>query len=61
MFWNVVFVSAAGILLDIGENNRSRFGIDPFLLLLGVFFLRRILYFLRKCFEIHLFLLDMSF
>jgi hypothetical protein len=42
MFWNIVFISAAGILLDIGENNRTRFGIDPFLLLLGVFFLRRL-------------------
>jgi hypothetical protein len=37
MFWNVIFVSAAGILLDLGENNRTRFGIDPFLLLLSVF------------------------
>jgi hypothetical protein len=42
MLWNIVFVTAAGILLDIGENNRTRFSIDPFLLLLGVFFLRRI-------------------
>jgi len=41
-YWNIVFVSGAGILLDIGENNRTRFGIDPFLLLLGVFFVRRI-------------------
>ncbi len=44
MVWNIVFVSAAGILLDIGENNRTRFGIDPFLLLLAVFFLRRKLF-----------------
>jgi hypothetical protein len=43
MFWNIVFVSAAGILLDIGENNRTRFSVDPFILLLAVFFLRRIL------------------
>jgi len=42
MFWNIAFVSAAGILLDIGENNRTRFGIDPFILLLAIFFLRRI-------------------
>lgn len=34
MLWNVLFVSAAGTLLDIGENNRFRFTIDPFLLLL---------------------------
>ena len=47
MYWNIVFVSAAGILLDIGENNRTRFGVDPFVLLLGVFFLRRMLYFIR--------------
>jgi hypothetical protein len=38
MVWNVVFVSAAGILLDIGENNRTRFAIDPFVFLLAVFF-----------------------
>lgn len=41
MFWNIVFVSAAGILLDLGENNRTRFSIDPFILLLTMFFLRR--------------------
>jgi hypothetical protein len=39
MFWNILFVSAAGILLDLGENNRTRFGIDPFLLLLDAFFI----------------------
>ena len=38
MFWNILFVSAAGILLDFGENNRTRFGIDPFIMLLEVFF-----------------------
>lgn len=43
MYWNILFVSAAGILLDIGENNRTRFSIDPFLMLLAVFFLRRML------------------
>lgn len=42
MFWNILFISAAGILLDIGENNRTRFGIDPLILLLSVFFARRI-------------------
>ena len=42
MFWNIMFVSAAGILLDIGENNRTRFSIDPFILLLTFFFLRRL-------------------
>ncbi len=39
MFWNILFVSAAGILLDLGENNRTRFGIDPFILLLSWFFI----------------------
>lgn len=43
MLWNIVFVTAAGVLLDIGENNRTRFSIDPFLLLLTFFFLRRFL------------------
>ncbi len=43
MFWNILFVSAAGILLDIGENNRTRFGIDPFILLLGLFFVLRLI------------------
>jgi len=43
MFWNILFVSAAGILLDFGENNRTRFSLDPFILLLVIFFLRRIL------------------
>ena len=39
MYWNIFFVSAAGILLDLGENNRTRFGIDPFIMLLEVFFI----------------------
>lgn len=51
MFWNILFVSAAGILLDIGENNRTRFGIDPFFLVLTVFFLGRMLNFSRSCFK----------
>ena len=42
MFWNILFVSAAGILLDLGENNRTRFGVDPFLLLMAIYFLRRL-------------------
>ena len=40
MFWNLLFVSAAGILLDIGENNRTRFVADPFILLLSVYYAR---------------------
>jgi hypothetical protein len=43
MYWNVLFVSAAGILLDLGENNRTRFGVDPFILLLAVFFILKVL------------------
>ena len=41
MFWNLLFVSAAGILLDIGENNRTRFIVDPFILLLSVYLIHR--------------------
>jgi len=48
MFWNLVFVSAAGILLDIGENNRTRFVVDPFILLLSVYFIRRIIFVLKS-------------
>jgi hypothetical protein len=43
MFWNIVFVSAAGILLDLGENNRTRFSLDPFILLLTVYCLRKVI------------------
>jgi hypothetical protein len=41
MFWNILFVSAAGIFLDIGENNRTRFGIAPYILLLDAFLILR--------------------
>jgi hypothetical protein len=41
MLWNILFVSATGILLDLGENNRTRFGIDPFILLLSWFVIIR--------------------
>jgi hypothetical protein len=40
MLFNILFVSAVGNLMDIGENNRFRFVIDPFLLVLFIFFLR---------------------
>ncbi len=43
MLWNILFVSAASLLLDIGENNRFRFVIDPFLLLLCAFVVREII------------------
>jgi len=48
MFWNVLFVSAAGILLDQGENNRFRFVIDPFLSLLSLYFVLRLIPALKK-------------
>ena len=40
MLVNILFVSTVGNLMDIGENNRFRFVVDPFLLILFVFFLR---------------------
>jgi hypothetical protein len=43
LLWNILFVSAAGILLDIGENNRFRFVIDPVVTLLFVYMLRKTL------------------
>jgi hypothetical protein len=43
MFWNIFFVSIASIMLDIGENNRFRFAIDPLILWLSIFFAARLL------------------
>ena len=43
MFWNILFVSAAGILLDIGENNRTRFIIDPLIMLTFWFLIHKML------------------
>jgi hypothetical protein len=40
MAYNIFFVTAVGNLMDIGENNRFRFTVDPFILILLVFFLR---------------------
>ena len=48
MFWNILFVSAAGILLDLGENNRTRFGVDPFIFLLSLFFVLRLIHILNN-------------
>jgi len=48
LMWNILFVSVMGIAFDIGENNRFRFVIDPFILLLVVFFLRRMILRARK-------------
>jgi hypothetical protein len=43
MVCNIFFVTAVGDLMDIGENNRFRFTVDPFILILLVFFLRNIM------------------
>jgi len=40
MWFNVLYVSLAGNLADLGENNRFRFTVDPFILLLFVFYTR---------------------
>ncbi len=40
MAFNILFVTVVGNLMDIGENNRFRYVIDPFLLILFVFFLK---------------------
>jgi hypothetical protein len=43
MAYNIFFVTAVGNLMDIGENNRFRFTVDPFLLILLIFFLRNMI------------------
>ena len=40
MAYNIFFVTLVGNLMDIGENNRFRFTVDPFILILFVFFLQ---------------------
>lgn len=40
LLYNILFVTLVGNTLDIGENNRFRYVIDPFLLLFPVFLLR---------------------
>jgi len=40
MIYNILFVTLVGNLMDIGENNRFRFVVDPFLLTLFVVVLR---------------------
>lgn len=37
MIYNILFVTLIGNTMDIGENNRFRFTVDPFILLLLVF------------------------
>jgi hypothetical protein len=43
MLYNILFVTLIGNTMDIGENNRFRYVIDPFLLILFVFFLRNVI------------------
>ena len=43
MIYNIFFVSLVGNLMDIGENNRFRFTIDPFILILVVFFSKKMI------------------
>ncbi len=43
MAYNILFVTLVGNAMDIGENNRFRYTIDPFLSILLVFFLRNLI------------------
>jgi hypothetical protein len=43
MAYNILFLTVIGNLMEIGENNRFRFTIDPFLAILLVFFLRKLI------------------
>jgi hypothetical protein len=43
MAYNIFFATVVGNLMDIGENNRFRFTIDPFVLVLFIFFARNML------------------
>jgi hypothetical protein len=49
MAYNIFFVTLVGNLMDIGENNRFRFTVDPFILVLFIFLLRNMVipFFLR--------------
>jgi len=44
MAYNIFFVTLVGNLMDIGENNRFRFTVDPFLLILFIFLLRNFIF-----------------
>jgi len=39
MIYNILYITLIGNTMDIGENNRFRFTLDPFLSILFVFFL----------------------
>ncbi len=47
MVYNILYATAVGIAMEIGENNRFRFTIDPFILLLMFFTARRLFAFWR--------------
>jgi hypothetical protein len=51
MVFNIVFVTFAGNLMEIGENNRFRFVVDPFILLLSVFFAGKLYEELKRYFK----------
>ena len=40
MVYNILFVTVVGNMMEIGENNRFRFAVDPFILILFIFFLQ---------------------
>ncbi len=48
MIYNILFVSIVGVTMDIGENNRFRWVVDPFLMVLFVFVIRNIMILLFK-------------
>jgi hypothetical protein len=43
MLYNILFVTIIGVTLEIGENNRFRFTVDPLILLLFVFTIQNII------------------
>lgn len=42
LLWNLLYVSAIAVTMDIGENNRFRYTIDPLALLMFVFVIRNL-------------------
>ncbi len=52
MLLNILYVTTVSIAMDIGENNRFRFVVDPFILLLSVFIVQKaVLYIQGKYFR----------
>lgn len=48
MVYNILFLTLAGNFLEIGENNRFRFTIDPFMLILFIFYIIQAAEFVQK-------------